>query len=136
MRHNGIDVARSRSHMGAPKNRRSVALGANLRIGDEASFETVEAALRAAGGQLDGKGGACERLGVAHRTFMRWRQDIPRLKELISTIREDERKAAAARREAEAQDEGGGDNPENAEESNADHDDDGDDGEPATDAAE
>lgn len=119
--------------MGAPKNRRSVALGANLRIGDEASFETVEAALRAAGGQLDGKGGACERLGVAHRTFMRWRQDIPRLKELIASIRDEERKAAAARRE---QDEGGGDDPGNAEESDADDDDDDGDGEPATDAAE
>ncbi len=76
--------------MGAPKNPKSVALGAMLRIGDETSFNRIGDALRKSGGQLDGAVGACARLGVAHRTFMRWRTDIPRLETLVREVRAEE----------------------------------------------
>lgn len=100
-----------------------MALGANLRIGDAASFARVADALRKSGGLLDGEWGACKRLGVAHRTFMRWRQDIPKLETLVRTVRAEETaiKAAAAR----AAENGGSDEPGNIEVSDASGDDSG-----------
>ena len=100
---NGIEVATRRTNMGAPKNQHSVALGANLRIGDEHSFNRVGDALRKCVGQLDGPHGACQRLKVAHRTFMRWRKDIPRLELLVQEVRAEiaALRARAAKRAAE-----------------------------------
>ena len=64
----------------------SRALGALLKLNHPAGLEIVAEALAAERGNVYR---ACQRLGVPHSTFMRWRQQVPELEAAVTASRSD-----------------------------------------------
>ncbi len=69
-----------------------VAMGALLRAGEARAMARVVRALEKHGGNV---WHATAELGVPHRTFMRWRQQIPALARAVEAARKRAKKAAS-----------------------------------------
>lgn len=65
----------------------SVELRWRIKLEDKRTMRHVASVLRKSEGRLAGEGGACELLGVSHRTFMRWLRMMPHLEAMVNEAR-------------------------------------------------